>query len=279
MKDILERDVFDALMLAYNPLGHHLVTYRASTVWNFETPPIPIPNYEREDLFRTKSEILPLAQAKDVGILLMKPLAGGLLCNGKAFPTYAYRDNLPPNPSPPQVLRFLLDSEPVAAVVPGMASVEEVEENAVAGNPSLPVLPLQPAFDQISRVLCSRCGECDDLCSQGLPISYLFRAAYHYLYPTAPFGISTTLQYFRLHPWEQARCQSFTNQTCRCASHIDIPAELIAIHTKMLELRAAGIVPAAGRIPHYCRTYGDACPLVLQSGRTPELVHISGAAK
>lgn len=247
MKQILERDVFDALMLAYNPLGHHLVTYRAKTVWNFETPPVPLPNYEREDLFRTRDEIFPLARQKDVGIVLMKPLAGGLLCDGKAFPTRPYRDNLPANPSAPAVLRYLLDTEPVAAVVPGMASVAEVEENAIAGRstpaPDFPIL--EQSFQQISKVLCTRCGDCDDLCSQGLPVSYLFRAAYHYLYPTAPFGISTTLQYFRLHPWEQARCETCTNQTCRCASEIDIPAELTAIHEKMLALREAGIVPAA----------------------------------
>ena len=135
MRTILERDVFDALMLAYNPLGHHLVTYRAKTVWDFETPPFPIDNYEREDLFRTKTEILPLARQRDVGILLMKPLAGGLLCDGKAFPTYKYRDNLPANPTPARIIRYLLDAEPVATVVPGMASIEEVEENVQAGVP------------------------------------------------------------------------------------------------------------------------------------------------
>lgn len=240
MKQILAYDVFDALMLAYNPLGHHLVTYRAKTVWNFETPPVPIPNYEREDLFRTRSEILPLAQDKDVGILLMKPLAGGLMCQGKAFPTRQYRDGLPQYPKPPAILRHLLDTEPIAAVVPGMASIEEVEENVTAGEPVADPFPI------LQTVLCSRCGDCDDLCSQGLPVSYLFRAAYHYLYPTAPFGISTTLQYFRLHPWDEPRCESCTNRSCRCNSlGIDIPFELSAIHRKMVELRAAGIVPPA----------------------------------
>jgi glutamate-1-semialdehyde aminotransferase len=240
MKEILRRDVFDALMLAYNPLGHHLVTYRAKTVWEFETPPQPVANYEREDLWRTRDEILPMARERDVGVLLMKPLAGGLLCQGKAFPSRMYRAGLPEYPAPPVILRHLLDTEPVAAVVPGMASVAEVEENVAAGEPVAEPFPI------LQTALCSRCGDCDDLCSQGLPVSYLFRAAYHYLYPTAPFGISTTLQYFRLHPWEEARCASCTNRTCRCESlGIDIPAELTAIHAKMLELREAGVVPRA----------------------------------
>jgi predicted aldo/keto reductase-like oxidoreductase len=247
MKVIIERNVFDALMLAYNPIGHHLVTYRAKTVWKFETPPVPISNYEREDLRRTRTEILPLASRDDIGILLMKPLAGGLLCQGTAFPNHHYRQDFPTLPSPAEILRYLLETEPITAVIPGMACIEEVEENVRAGEPipTLDIVRIESQCSQLGSVLCSRCGECDDLCSQGLPISYLFRAAYHYLYPNAPFGVSNTLQYFRLHPWEQARCETCTNQTCRCLSGIDIPRELTGIHRKMLELRAAGIVPAA----------------------------------
>jgi len=150
---------------------------------------------------------------------------------------------LPVYPAAPVILRHLLDTEPVAAVVPGMASVEEVEENVAAGEPMAEPFPI------LQTALCSRCGDCDDLCSQGLPVSYLFRAAYHYLYPTAPFGISTTLQYFKLHPWEEARCASCTNRTCRCESlGIDIPAELAAVQAKVRELRGAGGVCGMARV-------------------------------
>jgi hypothetical protein len=42
MRQVLERDVFDALMLAWNPLGFHIITFRPDTVWQIETPPLPL---------------------------------------------------------------------------------------------------------------------------------------------------------------------------------------------------------------------------------------------
>jgi hypothetical protein len=55
--------------------------------------------------------------------------------------------------------------------------------------------------------------------------------------------VSSNLQYFKLHPWERARCETCEDRTCRCPSGVDVPRELIAIHQRMLELRARGIVP------------------------------------
>ena len=248
-KALIERDVFDALMLAYNPIGFHLITYRAETVWDFETPPLPIVDYKREDLPRTRQELIPMAKARDVGIMLMKPLAGGLLCSGKAFPNHPWRDGLPQPPSAKNVLRYLLMDEAIDCVVPGMASIEEVEENVEAGTGTIRLnaeetAQVEARVAALSHVLCSRCGQCDDLCSRGLPISYLFRAAYHYLYPNAPYGISSTLQYFRLHPWEECRCETCEAPTCRCHAGIDIPGELRTIHRKMLALRDQGLAPA-----------------------------------
>jgi predicted aldo/keto reductase-like oxidoreductase len=249
-KALIEKDVFDALMLAYNPLGFHLHTVRAKTVWQFERPPVPIVDYELEDLPQTGRDLLPLARARDVGVMLMKPLAGGLLTAGKAFPVHRWRDTMPDPPAVTDMLRYLLMNEAVTCLVPGMASVEEVEENVQAGSGDIRLDPdtisrVQARTAALTRVLCSRCGECDDLCSQGLPISYLFRAAYHYLYPSAPFAISTTLQYFKLYPREGCVCDTCPAQTCRCPFGIDIPAELKAIHRKMVELRDRGAVPCA----------------------------------
>lgn len=253
-RDLLERDVFDALMLAYNPLGFHLHTVRAETVWRFERPPVPIDRYELEDLPRTGRELLPLARERDVGVMLMKPLAGGLLCSGKAFPAHRWRDEMPARPAASDVLRYLLLNEAVTCVVPGMASVEEVEENAGAGTGDIRLAAaaaarVEASTAALARVLCRRCGECDDLCRQGLPISYLFRAAYHYLHPSAPFAVSSALQYFRLHPREECVCDTCAAPTCRCPSGIDIPAELKAIHRKMVELRDRGAVPAGDTGP------------------------------
>ena len=253
MKTLLERDVFDALMLAYNPLGFHIISFRPDTVWQIETPPLPLQGtYEWEDIPRTGREIFPLARRKDVGLMVMKPLAGGLLTSSKAFPPRPYREDLPPPLSAGEVLRYALMQEGVSCVVPGTCSVEEAEENAAAGSGEIgleaaEVARVEARTGALTRTLCSRCGKCDDLCSKGLPVSFIFRAAYHYLYPSAPFEVSSNLQYFKLHPWERSACESCDNRTCVCPAGIDIPGEMIAIHRKMIELRDRGEVPRGDR--------------------------------
>jgi len=253
MKAALERDVFDALMLAYNPLGFHIISFRPETVWQIETPPLPLQGtYEWEDIPRTGREIFPLAKRRDVGIMVMKPLAGGLLTSSRAFPPRPYREDLPPPLPARDVLRYVLMQEGVSCVVPGTCSVEEAEENAAAGCGDVrldaaEVARLESRTGALTRTLCSRCGKCDDLCSKGLPVSFIFRAAYHYLYPSAPFEVSSNLQYFKLHPWEQSACETCENRTCVCPAGIDIPGEMIAIHRKMIELRHRGEVPSGDR--------------------------------
>ncbi len=119
LRDLIERDVFDALLLAYNPIGFHIHTFRAETVYDFEQPPPGLRGrYQGEDLATTGGEILPLARAKGVGVMLMKPLAGGLLVRGKAFGSHPWRPDLPPFPVAADVLRLLLSDEAVTCVVP-----------------------------------------------------------------------------------------------------------------------------------------------------------------
>lgn len=279
MKELLERDVFDALMLAYNPLGFHLITFRPETVWQLETPPLPLVKaYEWETIPRTGREILPLAKQKDVGVMLMKPLAGGLLCAGKTFPPHPWREDLPQPLEARDVLRYLLMDEAVSCVVPGMASVAEVEENTAAGTGVIELTPeqrsdVEAGAARLTKVLCSRCGECDDLCSKDLPISFLFRAAYHALYPSAPFELSSNLNYFHLHPWEESACESCANPTCRCPVGIDIPGELKAIHRKMVELRDRGLVPTGDTEPESWTT-GQSYSFKVLSQELPALMAI-----
>jgi hypothetical protein len=180
----------------------------------------------------------------------MKPLAGGLLTSSKAFPPRPWRPGLPEPLPARDLLRFLLMDEAVSCVVPGTASPAEAAENAAAGCGDIRLddarmQEIRTHARAMTTSLCSRCGACDDLCSRGLPVSFLFRAAYNYLFPSAPFEISSSLQYFKLHPGDRALCESCDDRTCRCVPGIDIPAEMIALHRKMVELRDRGQVPAA----------------------------------
>jgi predicted aldo/keto reductase-like oxidoreductase len=240
IRGLLERDAFDAIMLAYNPLGFHLLTYNPPKGGRgFESVPANL-------------ELFDEIRRRDVGLLVMKPLAGGLLCSSLAFPP---RVELRPAGTALRagdVLRTILGHEAVAAVVPGTASVAEAEENARAGHDDPAALPaarrqaVAARVAELQSTLCSRCGRCDDLCSRSLPVSFLFRSSYISAYPSETFETPPQYEYFRLQPQPQATCASCTDVTCACPYGIDIPRSLMRLHEHMGAIAADGGVPPAG---------------------------------
>src|SRR5262249_40299544 len=83
-------------------------------------------------------------------------------------------------------------------------------------------------------------------CSQELPVSWMFRAAYVARYPSETYEMWDQVEYFRLHPGEGATCTSCPDVTCACPSGIDIPRALTAIHDEMTDLRDHGLVAPGG---------------------------------
>src|SRR5262245_51915900 len=229
---LVKSGVFDAVMVAYNELGFHLLSYSPPAGRHFESLP------------RNKLEVFPLCRELDVGVMVMKPLAGGLLCRGQAFPR-RYEDDKP-RPRASDVLRSILENPEVTCVVPGTASVEEAEENARAGHTPLEVVP--PIRERVSLLqadICSRCCLCDKQCSQKLRVSWMFRAAYVALHPSETFETWNEVEYFRLHPKDDLACATCSEVTCACPYGIDIPRGLGQLHEQMTDLRDRGLVPAA----------------------------------
>lgn len=227
---------FDAIMLSCNALGFHLLSYH------------PQPPKEFEDIAQNRDMILPLAARHGVALFIMKPLAGGLLCKSRAFPPHQRFSQESASLSAKDLLQAILIQPGVCSVIPGTASVEEAEENALAGH-SMHRLTTERLVDmertvlEIRGSLCSRCGDCEPLCSRSLPISWLFRDAYISNYPSETFETLDRLQYFHLHPWETAACACCDEMTCQCPHGIDIPSQLIRIHEQMLTLRDEGLLP------------------------------------
>lgn len=252
--DVIERDVFDAFMLAYNPLGFHLLSFNPRNLWSLAGPAGDLPEpWEFEDLPQMRTGVFPLLRARDIGLLVMKPLAGGLLCRGKAFPPRAGAPAEMPGLSATGILRAILADPAVSSVVPGTASVAEAEENALAGAGDLALSPdasrlVGERVRALTRSLCSRCGSCDDRCSRRLPVSWLFRAAYIALYPSETFETFDAMEYFTLHPWKECACLACTDVSCTCPQGIDIPGSLHRLHLRMISLAAQGLVspPPAG---------------------------------
>lgn len=136
----------------------------------------------------------------------------------------------------------------VSCVVPGMASIEEVEENVMAcsGNINLSTQEVQSLnlkTSEIKKTLCSSCGECNSLCSQNLPISWLFRAYYIGQYPSATGESWDDIEYFTLHPAETSTCSKCTDVSCKCPNGINIKNSLIDIHKFMIDLAEKSLIP------------------------------------
>jgi glutamate-1-semialdehyde aminotransferase/predicted aldo/keto reductase-like oxidoreductase len=237
---LVRSGAFDAIMVAYNELGFHLLSYN------------PPPGRHFENLQQNKAEIFPLCKELDVGVMVMKPLAGGLLCRSRAFPPRY--ENTGQRFSATDVLRSILANSEVTCVMPGTASVAEAKENAKAGHApfeaAAPVnVEIRERISLMQTNICSRCGACEQQCSQKLPVSWLYRAGYVALHPSETFETWNEVEYFRLHPKEQATCSTCPDVTCQCPSGLDIPRSLSNLHTQMIELRDKGLVSAGGSVP------------------------------
>jgi glutamate-1-semialdehyde aminotransferase/predicted aldo/keto reductase-like oxidoreductase len=235
IRKLIESGAFDAIMMAYNPLGFHLLSWGSPE----RRPP--------EDLARNKDELFPLARQHDVGLMIMKPLAGGLLCRGKAFPPRADLSGTVPAKAR-DVLRQILANPEVSCVVPGTCSVAEAEENALAGHGTLTPhsarrSALHTTIEALKKTVCSRCGACDTQCSKHLSLSWIFRAAYINTYPSETFETLPRLEYSVLHPAGQAACATCENVTCACPAGVDIPGQLTRIHGTMMALRDQELIP------------------------------------
>jgi len=107
------------------------------------------------------AQLLPLCAERGVGVTIMKPVATGLLPSRVA-------------------LRWLLnqkvgESDAVHVAAPGATTIEEVEQNALAGYGDLALTPEEEAQVQALRaqwahLRCRCCGECEPVCGQKMMI-------------------------------------------------------------------------------------------------------------
>jgi len=238
IRKLLLADVFDALMLAYNPLGFHLLSV------------YPPPPRQPENMALTEKELFPLARERGVGLMIMKPLAGGLLTGGGAFPIRNFPMMAGDSPGAGDILRSILRHQEISCVLPGTTSVREAIENALAGHVAQQVLDGHERVERrafaLQSTLCSRCGACEGLCSQSLPVSWLFRAAYVSMHPGAAYENWDEAEYFALHPGESSTCSQCNEVTCECPCGLDIPASLSRLHEQMVGLRETGLAREMG---------------------------------
>ncbi|MBL7178020.1 MAG: aminotransferase class III-fold pyridoxal phosphate-dependent enzyme [Desulfobacteraceae bacterium] len=235
IKKLITSGAFDAIMLSYNILGYHLLTYN------------PLPDRHFENVPENRLEIFPMCKKHGVGLMIMKPLAGGILCDSKAFMSYRKEPYDLPKAKATDVLRSILVNPEVSCVLPGTACVSEAEENALSGYAPITLETeakntLKKRVSALTKTVCSRCGVCEPLCSQRLPIASVFGSALISLYPSVAFEIYRNTEYFQVHPQLVATCDTCENKTCNCPNGIDIPRSLSELHSQMLELMHRGLI-------------------------------------
>lgn len=137
--------------------GHNIdVLLKAVEAYSFDTIQFPF-NYIADD---AKYELIPKARELNIGIIVMKPLAGGEL----SYPIAA--------------LRYVLSYD-VSVIIPGMKSVDEVEMNvnSILENPCLSDEELKLIEEErarLDKVFCRGCMYCMP-CPNNIPITQLLR--------------------------------------------------------------------------------------------------------
>lgn len=105
-------------------------------------------------------DLFKRANILNIGVIAMKPMAGGNLVDGKV------------------AMKFILENKNVTTAIPGMASIKEVEENASVGNNFIPLSyeereeALKTA-KELGEEFCRRCGYCAP-CPKGIDIPGIF---------------------------------------------------------------------------------------------------------
>ncbi len=123
-------------------------------------------------------EVFIAAKRQGLGTIVMKPLAGGVIENG------------------PLALKYILNNHNIDVVIPGMGSVDEVEQNqSVRPGAYLPEEEacIESMRTSLKEEFCHRCGYCLP-CPQGIDIPVLFTfEGYH-----EPYHLQISLRMKRI---------------------------------------------------------------------------------
>jgi uncharacterized protein len=121
----------------------------------FETVQIPLNCIETEPL----EKLIPLARSLDIGIIAMKPVAGGVFTSNRAS------------------IKWVLQHENVVPI-PGMCRIEEIDDNLAALDASLSaeeLAGLEADKNELGTLFCRRCDYCMP-CPNEIEASYIVRS-------------------------------------------------------------------------------------------------------
>ena len=138
----------------------------------------------RETLFGSsiasyRARLLPLAEERGVGVVLMKVLAGGELTHGSPALAFA-ADNRCGRTTIGGAVRYAILHPGVSTAVVGMRNTNELLEDALAvadiADGDRKTFEAWSGYaDQLGAGECTRCGACLPVCPEGIEIPKVFR--------------------------------------------------------------------------------------------------------
>lgn len=177
----------------------------------FDTVQVPFNIIEREAM----EELLPLCKEKNIGVIVMKPVAGGAL-----------KDHVPAS------IKYILN-HPVSVVIPGMDNKTQVDENLSAVlNPILTdaeANALQVEADALGSQFCRRCDYCAP-CPQGIDISTNFIVNAYYSRYNMPDWATNRYQGMKVNA---GACVACGQCEAKCPYELPIIEMLKEVHQNM----------------------------------------------
>ena len=201
MRSAIESGAFSALMVAYSALD--------------------------ED--RLAADLLPMAHQKGVGLIAMKPLAGGRLAER---PTFLENTEFNQGESLAQFcLRYVISDSNITCAIPGMMEPYELSENLQVGKH-----PRKLAIEEIKKVMqcvgdagkgfCRNCGYCLP-CPEEIPIPDIFRfEGYHDQYALRDWA----KEQYRLLKTNADACTDCEQCLELCPYDVPVPERLKIAH-------------------------------------------------
>lgn len=203
-------------------------------------------SYNAIDQEGVGQKILPLARQHDVGVIAMKPLAeGDLTTPGSAGGKVAGFEGIPGRRVVrgdillQRGLQFILSNPAVATVVPGMTSVEEVEEDTHIGD--LPLTLTEGERRELFHTLgglgrrfnpdgqiCLHCGFCLP-CPESVDIVGAYRAAEMRHSPLPESVRRRAMNFYRSLKRRPRFCTACRECVSKCPARLPIPDQLAAI--------------------------------------------------
>ncbi len=150
----------------------------------FETIQFPFNPIENQGL-----DVFKEAKEKNIGIIGMKPIAGGVFREAQLS------------------LRYIINSEMITLAIPGMDSVDQVVENAYAGKKIIALNEeeqklIDKEVKELGEDFCRRCGYCTP-CPQGINIPLMM-------------VLENYVKRYNLNDWAVDRYNAQINKASHC---------------------------------------------------------------